>query len=102
MDADRLERMIADGDAPLVVDVRSRFEYVSGHLPGAVHFPFWRFFASQDDLKPGAASGIVLYCEHGPRAMLAKHLLRVRGHVLAVCLDGHMHRWRREGRPIEE
>ena len=100
MKADSLERMLNDGDDLLVVDVRSLFEYASGHLSGAVHFPFWRSLFSLSELKREQPVDIILYCEHGPRAVLAKALLGLRGYRNLYCLEGHMHRWRREGRPL--
>ena len=35
-----LAHQIESGTAPVVLDVRSESEYVSGHVPGAIHIPF--------------------------------------------------------------
>ena len=82
--------------ATLVIDVRSAFEYRRGHVPGAVHLPFWA--AAFRPLQTTDASiPVVIYCGHGPRAWIAQTLFRVRG-VRNVCLlEGHMAGWRRAG-----
>ena len=44
------------GTAPVIVDVRTRREYEAGHVPGAIHVPFYTLLVRQDDV-PGPASG---------------------------------------------
>ena len=39
-----LRAQLDAGTAPLIIDVRSRWEYHRGHVPGAVHIPFWTLF----------------------------------------------------------
>ena len=36
--------LIESGAAPTIVDVRSRGEFAEGHVPGAIHVPFWNAF----------------------------------------------------------
>ena len=80
----------------VIVDVRSVFEYRRGHVPGAVHLPFWAA-AFRPLRAPASPAPIVVYCGHGPRAWIARTFLRWRG-VRDVCLlEGHMAGWRRAG-----
>jgi hydroxyacylglutathione hydrolase len=44
---------------------------------------------------------MTVYCGHGPRAWIAKGLLRLRGFRRVSLLAGHMRAWRRAGRPLE-
>jgi rhodanese-related sulfurtransferase len=37
-----LAMQIEGGHAPLVLDVRSQAEFNQGHVPGAIHIPFWK------------------------------------------------------------
>jgi rhodanese-related sulfurtransferase len=92
---------IERGAAPVILDVRSRAEYESGHVPGALHVPFWlvRSTAPGLGLKPGTP--LVVYCGHGPRAYLAGAALRRLGFHTITYLSGHMARWTREGLPTE-
>ena len=99
MTPDQLERGQRDGTT-LVVDTRSRFEYRRGHVPGAVHVPFWTAPFRRLPVTDRAAP-VVAYCGHGPRAWMARLALRARGFGVVRLLDGHFARWRREGRRIE-
>lgn len=37
----QLLELIKNRTAPVIVDVRSQWEYESGHIPGAQHIPFY-------------------------------------------------------------
>jgi rhodanese-related sulfurtransferase len=97
---DLLARMRA-GTAPAILDVRSAREFAAGHLPSAVHVPFWRVSARIADIPARADDELVVYCGHGPRAKIAGRALRRNGFTRVVYLDGHFSAWRREGRPEE-
>jgi rhodanese-related sulfurtransferase len=88
---------LASGRAgrPTVLDVRSAREYAGGHVPGAVHVPFWR--VSRDRVGAPSSAPVVVYCGHGPRAWWAAWRLRRIGFTNVSCLRGHMQAWRRAG-----
>jgi len=90
------------GTAPVIVDVRSRFEFRSGHVPGAAHVPFWMLRWRMRSIPARPSDRVVVYCGHGPRAWLAAQLLRRRGFTRIVGLTGQFSKWRsaglREGR----
>jgi rhodanese-related sulfurtransferase len=92
-----LLRRIDGGRAPAVLDVRSRGEFAHGHVPGAVHRPFWRVLFGLDPLPFERREPVVVYCMHRPRAWIAGAALRRRGFRDVAYLDGHKSRWRREG-----
>jgi rhodanese-related sulfurtransferase len=107
-----LERRLDGGaaEAPCVVDVRSGFEFRRGHVPGAVHVPFWtlpfrtvpfRTVSVRAACSPlPTTRRLVVYCGHGPRAWYAGAWLRWAGFAKVEYLDGHMARWRRDRRPL--
>lgn len=101
MQKKELLAQINNGKKPIVVDVRSTSEFKSGRVPGAIHIPFWTTFTS--DLMDGYEKNdpVVLYCEHGPRAGIAKLALSMSGFKNISYLEGHMTAWRKEGLPIE-
>lgn len=86
---------------PTIVDVRSGFEFRSGHIPGALHAPLWRLLLRLVTLPADRQTLLVVACEHGPRAELAASLLRRRGYREVQLLDGHMAQWRRANLPLE-
>ena len=90
---DRIER----GDAPAIIDVRTRAEYDQGHVPGAVNVPFTSLLFGSPRVPVDPDQEVVVYCGHGPRARLAAAGLRIRGFTNLRYLIGHMRRWRREG-----
>jgi rhodanese-related sulfurtransferase len=96
MTAEELSRQMASHPDIVIVDTRSSLEFRRGHVPGAVHLPFWA--AAFLPLESASASTpVVVYCGHGPRAWMARVLLRWRGIRNVSLLDGHMAGWRRAG-----
>jgi len=95
-----LEKLLGTGRGPVILDVRSRFEFSAGHLPGAVHLPFLHCLFRASRVIPDKSTEVVLYCEHGPRAQLVGGLLGLFGYRSVRLLGGHMHRWRKEKRKI--
>jgi len=100
MDPQVLEEKLGADAIPIILDVRSHFEFSSGHIPGARHWPFWKALLFASKVIPDKLSEVVLYCEHGPRAQLVRSVLRGLGYENIVCLRGHMHHWRREKRKL--
>ena len=77
--------------------MRSKAEYDAGHVPGAVHAPFWQVSAHANVLPEDRDTPLVVYCGHGPRAYMAGAALRRLGFTNITYLAGHMTRWKREG-----
>lgn len=102
---EQLRRMLADGSA-MVVDARSRAEYVAGHIPGArgLDGPPSEYGALVERLASGDKSkALVLYC-NGPFCQASKRLAdqlvaagftNVRRYQLGIPI------WRALGGPTE-
>lgn len=92
---------ITAGNPPVIVDVRSQWEYDAGHVPGAIHVPFWWAFspAQLQQVKP--EEPLVVYCAHGPRAGIAKFALFLSGYDNIRYLEGHMTAWKEAGLPLQ-
>ena len=95
----RLAEAIARGSAPVIVDVRSRAEFARGHVPGAIHVPFWASAWGASTIPCPHDAPVVVYCGHGPRAWFSAAALRRRGFLRVSCLKGHMAEWVRVGLP---
>ena len=95
---------IRSGSPPAIVDVRSRGEYETSHVPGAVHVPFYALLGSAEELPaaPSEDETVVVYCEHGPRAGIARAQLWFVTDRPIRFLEGHMTAWKEEGLPVEE
>ena len=101
IEPDVLMQQIAAGIAPAIVDVRSAAEYAAGHVPGAIHLPFWQVGRQWQKLASMRELPVVLYCGHGPRAFIAGAALRRRGFSNVEYLAGHMKKWREMKLPLE-
>ena len=79
-----------DALGPNVVDVRQRNEYVSGHVPGAVHIELGSLPDALDAVPDGP---VIMMCGHGERAMSAASILTAHGRVDVSVLAGGPDDW---------
>lgn len=95
--AEALLARMESGAAPVILDVRSRAEFARGHVPGARHIPFWRISRRIRELSLPPDAELVVYCGHGPRAVIAGQALRRHGFTRIRYLEGHFSKWRGAG-----
>lgn len=93
---EKIRRALQENDHSLqLIDVRSRAEWLRGHLPGAISLPLLEFSArigSIDLSKPS-----LLYCEEGYRATTAASLLlQHKSRDIGVLIDG-IKGWQMDG-----
>ena len=96
-----LAERIASRRAPAIIDVRTIFEFRDGHIAGAIHAPLWRILLGKAELPPDKQAEMVVLCELGPRAWMARVLLGCLGYRNLSLLTGHMAGWRRSGLPVK-
>ncbi len=101
MQQDELLAQTNQGKAPIIIDVRSTGEYQSGHVPGAIHVPFWSAFTTDKMDVYDKDDRVVLYCAHGPRAGVAKLAFYLAGFKNLSYLSGHMTAWSKAELPVE-
>ncbi len=99
---EELAKKIAARKAPAVIDVRTGFEFKKGHIPGAINAPIWKIMLRLAALPADKRTDMVVHCELGPRAVMAKTILDFMGYRNIALLDGHMAAWRRSGLPVEK
>lgn len=80
-----------------LVDVRSATEFATAHLPGAINIPLEQIELRTADLEKNVP--IVLVCQAGIRAALARDFLAGRDMELMV-LEGGTDAWVKAGRPV--
>jgi len=100
MQPNELAEKIAQGHHPVVIDVRTGFEFKAGHIPGALHAPVWKILLRLAPLPQDKNTELVVLCELGPRAVMGKALLGFLGFPNVTLLAGHMAGWRRLGLPM--
>ena len=77
-----LNDLIAAGDAPTIVSLRSEEAYNVGHIPGAVHMAFGNLTTLPIDEE------VVVYCFTGQTAGFATAMLNVLGYEASSLLHG--------------
>lgn len=102
MQQQELLKLMDKGQAPVIIDVRSGYEYKAGHVPGALHIPFWKAFTTDKLNDYKKTDQVIMYCEHGPRAGIAKLALSLSGFESIRYLAGHMTAWKKAGLPIQK
>jgi rhodanese-related sulfurtransferase len=102
MQQQTLLKLIETRQAPVIIDVRTQGEFDAGHVPGALHIPFWAAFSPDQLQQTDADQQLVLYCQHGPRAGLAKLALKMSGYHNIVYLQGHMSAWQEAKLPTRK
>ncbi|MEX0808049.1 MAG: 3-mercaptopyruvate sulfurtransferase [Dongiaceae bacterium] len=111
---------IVDGTFYLPTEGKSaRAEYLKQHIPGAVFFDIDEIAETDTDLphmlpRPekfssrvrrlglGDGNRIIVYDANGMGAARVWWTFRVFGHRDVAVLDGGLHKWLTEGRPIED
>ncbi len=92
-----LREQLAAGNALQVIDVRSRDEYDSGHIPFAVNIPLEEVNHRLEDLR--SDTPVVLVCNSGDRAGIClKQLGAHRDNVMV--LDGGTMAWINAGADV--
>lgn len=78
----------------LILDVRSKWEYMGGHIPGAINIPHDQLDSRLGEILPFKNKDVVLYCASGGRVVTAAKILSSGGFSKLLHLDGDMNGWR--------
>jgi rhodanese-related sulfurtransferase len=82
-----------------LIDVRSRAEWLKGHLPGAISMPLLDLDPGKRVIDPSKPS--LVYCHEGFRATTAASILLREGAAeIAILIDG-IEGWSALGLPLE-
>lgn len=73
----------------VVIDVRSRGEYATGHLPGVINVPLDGIGAAIGGVVPDRSTPVLLHCHSGGRSGIARMLLRRAGYPGAHNLGSY-------------
>ena len=84
----------------IVLDVRERDAYETGHVPGARLLPRGQLELRVNEELPDPTRRILTVCEFGRVSTLAAATLRQLGFQHAIALDGGMKAWREAGYPL--
>jgi rhodanese-related sulfurtransferase len=60
--ADQLQERMQSGKRPMIIDVRPREEYLSGHVPAAINIPAEKMSTEHRRLPKDKNTSLVFYC----------------------------------------
>ncbi len=84
----------------LMVDVRTRAEFESGHVIDARHLPQEQVAQAAESLKKFREKIVIACCESGMRSGAATRVLKNQGFTKVVNLRGGLQAWRTENLPL--
>lgn len=102
MKPETLTKQLKSKTPPCVIDVRTSFEYRTGHIPGALNLTTFSLPFNRGKLPKDRQAQLIITCEHGPRAAMAKGVLSMLGYKNCELLEGHMHSYRHKKLPLEK
>lgn len=71
-----------------ILDVRTKEEYIDGHIKGAYSLPLGKLALSDDEIMDYEDSPVLVYCEKGFRSVQASEILENNGFSNLYHLDG--------------
>ncbi len=84
----------------LLVDVRSKAEFDSGHILEARHVPQEEVAQAAETLKRFKDKVVIVCCESGMRSGAASRVLQAQGFAKVVNLRGGLQGWRTDNLPL--
>lgn len=100
-------KLSSDSNLKVLIDTRSTFEWYLGHLPGAIHIPWGKFYQG-DERRPLSSADyrellksygidqdqqIVFYCTGGIRSAYAWLVHRLSGFNNGINFEGGKQEW---------
>jgi rhodanese-related sulfurtransferase len=96
-----LSKLLAAGDAPLLLDVREPAEFAALRIPGSINVPRgvleqsceWDFDETVPELVTGRGRDIVVICRSGYRSALVADVMQSMGFGRVVSLKTGVRGW---------
>ena len=83
-----IKEIMKNNDNAILVDVRSRQEYLEGHLNGSVNIPLYELEQCCERTLKDKEAIIIVYCQYGARSTKAIMLLKRHGYRNLYHLKG--------------
>lgn len=94
---DDVKARLANGQRPVLLDVREREEYREGHLEGALALPRGFLEMRVEEVVPDKSAPVVAYCAGGVRSLIAAHTLQEMGYTDVRSMAGGYTAWKNAG-----
>lgn len=74
----------------MLIDVRTKQEFVEGHINGAIVIPYYEISKRIENIIPNKEQEIIVYCKNGGRGVTAAEILNELGYKNVYNLKGGM------------
>lgn len=91
---------LVNREGAVVLDVRDRKEFESGHIVGAINIPYANLDTRIDELRKYGEKPIIVACRMGQHSGAAGTLLRKQGFKNVSRLAGGMAEWLNQNLPV--
>ncbi|MGW3606261.1 rhodanese-like domain-containing protein [Micromonospora sp. NPDC005161] len=102
LDTATLRALIAAGQAPRLLDVRTPGEFETSHIPGSYNVPLDLLKEHREELRHHLDEDVVLVCRSGARAAQAEQALAGVGLPNLRVLNGGIMAWQAAHAPISQ
>ncbi|AJF63367.1 rhodanese-like domain-containing protein [Streptomyces vietnamensis] len=96
-----LHRLVREGRAPRLLDVRTPGEFRTAHIPGSYNVPLDTLREHRAELLAHLDEDVVLVCRSGARAAQAEKALAEGGLPNLRVLEGGIVAWETAGAPVD-
>ena len=92
--------MMINRENAMVVDVRERKEFESGHIVDSLNIPLNKLKQRLTELKNHEQKPLIVVCKLGQHSGEAAKLLQEAGHINVVRLTGGLSEWKAQSLPL--
>ncbi|WP_426368014.1 rhodanese-like domain-containing protein [Streptomyces sp. E-08] len=96
-----LHRLVQEGNAPRLIDVRTPGEFRTAHIAGSYNVPLSTLREHHAELRSHLDEEVVLVCRSGQRAKEAEQALAQAGLPDLRVLEGGITAWEAASAPVE-
>lgn len=83
-----MQKMLRENKNIIVIDVRTKDEFMYNHLDGAINIPMQDITQKIDKYTKNKSDVIIVYCEYGGRSKKALSKLKKMGYYNVYNLEG--------------
>jgi rhodanese-related sulfurtransferase len=95
-----VKKMIDNKEDVILLDVRDKEEYETGHIPGAINISRGTLELKSHLIIPDKTKKIIVYCGLDLRSPLATKSLNDFGYKKAINMIGGLKAWKEAGYPV--
>lgn len=93
---EEVAELLTDNDKIIVLDVRTKGEYESGHIKGAVNISHRQLKERIDELEEYKDTPIIIYCRSGRRSGIAVEILKEEKFLKIYHMNQGISKWENE------